>query len=353
MIGGFNNINNKIYGWEEMGALNTFEIQPFNNSSNNWNWNGGVSSHEGIGANVHLEPVKGMAADISYVVTSEHNIRLNDRNREVYLTENTLFSDERSESGGDKNNHQINSKIVYEPDTLNRLVLRTQFDKELGINISKSLTTNFINPDTIINSGALLNERSDGNQKFISKLHWTRKSQNKSENRFMGSLYLGTSKTNNSRQNYFDRANSLLNFPTNEKPNLIQNLTTNENTIAITAAYQIQLSKKWMIRPGINWMLSDYQHDFEWLPTGKEKLLSNSPKGSVVAQNLEYYIHISYKLDSFTTLYFVPEINQSIESRNFTTDVDSSYGFNQHFLFLICFYAAIKHTNMIFLQYTC
>jgi hypothetical protein len=27
----------------------------------------------------------------------------------------------------------------------------------------------------------------------------------------------------------------------------------------------------------------------------------------------------------------VPEINQSIESRNFTTDVNSSYGFNQHF----------------------
>lgn len=331
LIGGFNNINKKIYGWEEMGALNTFEIQPFNNNSNNWNWNGGVSSHKGVGANVHIEPRKGMTADISYVVTSENNVRNNDRNKEIYLTNNTVFSDEQSESGGDKNNHQINSKIVFEPDTLNRLVLRTQFDKELGVNISKSLTTNFINPDTIINSGALLNERKDGNQKFIAKLHWTRKSKIKNDNRFMGSVYLGTSEVANKRQNYFDRANTLLPFPSNETANLVQNLTTKKNTIALTAAYQIQLSKKWMIRPGINWMLGDYKHDFEWLPAGKQKLLSNSPKGGVVAQNLEYYIHISYKLDSFTTLYFVPEINQSIERRNFTTNVDSGFGFNQHF----------------------
>lgn len=331
IIGGLNNINNNIYGWQEMSTLNSFEINPFNGSSNSWNWNGGVSSHEGIGANIHVEPVKGMEADISYVVTAEHNLREGEQNMEVYLTDNTLFSDEITESGGDKNNHQINAKMEFEPDTLNRLVWRAQFDKELGINVSRQLTKNFYNVASVLNSGVVLNERDNSNQKFITKLHWTRKAKRKSENRFMGSVYYGTSEVDNGRENYFNRASTLLPFPTTETPNLVQNLTTGENTIATTAAYQIQLSKKWMIRPGINWMLSEYQHDFEWLPAGQEKLLSNSPIGSVSAQNLEYYIHISYKLDSFTTLYVVPELNQSIEDRRFTTDKEYQYDFNQVF----------------------
>jgi hypothetical protein len=331
IIGGLNNINKNIYGWKERATLNSFEINPFNGSSSSWNWNGGVSAHEGIGANVHIEPLKGMKTDIAYVVTAEHNVREGDKNMEVYLTDNTLFSDELSTSGGDKNNHQVNAKMEYEPDTLNRIVWRAQFNKELGVNVSRMLTTNFYNPDTVINSGATLNQRDNGNQKFITKLHWTHKAKKKMDNRFMGSVYYGTSQVDNSRQNYFNRANRLLPFPTSEGPNLVQNLSTNENTIATTAAYQIQLSKKWMIRPGINWMVSEYKHDFEWLPSGQERLLSNSPKGSVTAQNLEYYVHLSYKVDSFTTLYIVPELNQSIEDRRFTTDREYQYDFNQVF----------------------
>ena len=331
LIGGLNNINQNIYGWQEMSTLNTFEIQPFNNNNSSWNWNGGVSSHQGIGANIHFEPVKGMKSDISYVLTKEQNLRESEQNMEVYLTDNTLFSDEISRSDGDKSNHQVNAKMEYEPDTLNRLVWRTQFDKEDAINVSKMLTTNFNNPDSIINNGALRNERNNGNQKFITKLHWTRKRKTNTKNRFMGSVYYGTSQVSNVRQNYFNRSTTVLPFPSNESPNLVQNLNTNENTIATTAAYQIQLTDKLMIRPGFNWMMSEYEHDFEWLPTGEEKLLSNSPVGSVSAQNMEYYLHISYKLDSFTTLYVVPEYNQVIEDRSFATNIDTSYAFNQGF----------------------
>jgi hypothetical protein len=342
IIGGLNNINKNIYGWQEMSTLNTFEIQPFNSSNNSWNWNGGVSSHEGIGANIHLEPLKGMKTDMSYVVTAEHNERIAEQNMEVYLTDSTLFSDELSRSGGDKNNHQVNAKVEYEPDTLNRLVWRAQFDKELAVNVSRMLTTNFYEKDSIINSGALRNERDNGNQKFITKLHWTRKSKRKSENRFIGSIYYGTSEVDNSRLNYFNRSNELLLFPTNESPNLVQNLTTKENTVATTAAYQIQVSKKFMVRPGVNWMLSRYDHDFDWLPADEDKLLSNSPVGGVTAQNLEYYIHLSYKLDSFTTIYVVPELNHTIEDRSFTTDRDSSYGFNQFFFIPYMFLRSAK-----------
>ncbi len=333
IIGGLNNINKSIYGWQEMSTLNTFEINPFNGDNSSWNWNGGVSSHEGIGANVHIEPAKGMKTDVSYVVAAEHNLREGEQNMEVYLTENTLFSDEITRTNGDKYNHQVNAKMEFEPDTLNRIVWRAQFDKEIGNNISRQLTKNFYNADSIVNSGVLLNERDNANQKFITKLHWTRKAKRKPDNRFMGSVYYGTSEVENGRDNFINRANNiLLMLPTGEEtPNLTQNLRTNENTLATTAAYQIQLSKKWMIRPGINWMLSEYNHDFEWLPTGQEKLLSNSPVGSVTAQNLEYYVHISYKLDSFTTLYVVPELNQSIEDRSFTTNVDTGYSFNQVF----------------------
>ena len=330
LIGGLNNINSNLYGWQDMGTLNSFEINPFNGGSNSWNWNGGVNSYEGIGANLHFEPVKGMKSDVAYVVTSEHNLRIGERNSEVYLTENTLFSDAISEGNGDKNNHQVNVKIEYEPDTLNRLVLRAQFNRQIGDNFSGSRTQNFFNKDSILNSGVTLNRINSGDQKLITKLHWTRKSKKKGDNRFMGSVYFGTSELTNDQQNYFKTQPFLLPFPENESPRLTQNLQTNEQTIATTSAYQIQVTKKLMIRPGINWMLSEYNHDFDWIEE-QGKLLSNSPVGSVLAQNLEYYIHFSYKLDSFTTLYVVPELNQSIENRSFTTDRDSSYAFNQFF----------------------
>ena len=254
LIGGLNNIDNSLYGWDEMSTLNTFEINPFNGGSNSWNWNGGVNSYEGIGANLHFEPVKGMKSDIAYVVTSEHNLRIGERNSEVYLTDNTLFSDAISEGDGDKNNHQVNAKIEYEPDTLNRLVFRAQFNRQVGDKFSGSLTQNFFEKDSILNSGVTLNRVSSGDQKFISKLHWTRKSKKKSENRFMGSVYFGASELTNGQQNYFDTSLLLLPFPSDEPSRLTQNLKTNERTVAATAAYQIQLTKKLMIRPGVNWM---------------------------------------------------------------------------------------------------
>ena len=213
LIGGLNNINSNLYGWQDMGTLNSFEINPFNGGSNSWNWNGGVNSYEGIGANLHFEPVKGMKSDVAYVVTSEHNLRIGERNSEVYLTENTLFSDAISEGNGDKNNHQVNVKIEYEPDTLNRLVLRAQFNRQIGDNFSGSRTQNFFNKDSILNSGVTLNRINSGDQKLITKLHWTRKSKKKGDNRFMGSVYFGTSELTNDQQNYFKTQPFLLPFP--------------------------------------------------------------------------------------------------------------------------------------------
>ncbi|MDA8886054.1 carboxypeptidase-like regulatory domain-containing protein [Bacteroidia bacterium] len=331
LIGGLNNTNRDLYGWREMSTLNSFEINPFNNNNQSWNWGGGVKSREGVGANLHFEPVKGMKTDLSYVLSNEHNINKSTSNSEVYLTDNTIFSEGYSENSGNRSSHQINTKIEYEPDTLNRIVFRGQFSKQVGDNTARSLTQNFITADSIINSGVTKGTVDDDNQKFISKIHWTRKSKKRKDDRFISSVYFGDVTNGNNQGNYFFTAPSLLPFPSNESNVLNKNLRTLEQTIATTAAYQIQLSEKWMIKPGFNWMKSEYSHSFDWVQLGDDKLLSNSPTGSVKAQNMEYYVHISYKLDSVTTIYIVPEFNQTIENRSFVTDKNHQYGFNQLF----------------------
>jgi hypothetical protein len=331
IIGGLNNINNKLYGWSDMNTLNSFEITPFNNNQNTWWWGSGVKSYEGGGVNLHLEPAKGMKTDLAYVVTNEHNLSLSTTNSELYLTNNTLFSDANSKGNGDKLNHQINLKTEYEQDTLNRIVFRAQLSKELGQNFNGSLTTNMDSLKNLINSGVIKNTRDASNEKLITKIHWTKKNRKKTDNMLQTSLYYGVTSSSNKTSDFFNTAPGSLPFPTNEKDSLRTTLTSVENTIAATAAYQIQLNKKWMIKPGINGMVSEYRHDFDWLPTGQPTLSANSPQGSVRAQTMEYYVHISYKLDSFTTLYVIPEINQVLENRNFTTDKNHTFSFNQFY----------------------
>ena len=332
IIGGLNNINRDLYGWREMSTLNSFEINPFNGNNMSWNWNQGIKTNQGIGANLHFEPVKGMKADVAYVVSSEENLQESLSNSEVYLTNNTLFSENEVDGLGAKNNHQLNTKIEYEPDTLNRLVFRGQFSKMVNDGFTGNRTYNFYNENDVINSGVNRNNINEDNDKFATKLHWTKKNRKNKENYLLASLYVGGSNISSDVSSYFNTVSGfLLPKPTIENPKLQKILITDETTVATTTGYQIKLNDKWGIRPGINWMQSEYHHEFDWIPEGENTLASNSPVGTVKAQNLEYYMHISYKLDSFTTLYVVPELNQSIERRSFTTDSFYAYDFNQFF----------------------
>ena len=197
IIGGFNNINRNLYGWKDMQTLNTFEITPFNNSQNTWWWNSGVKSYEGAGANLHLEPIKGMKTDVAYVITNEHNISESSTNSELYLTNNNLFSDRVELGNGDKENHQLNIKTEYEPDTLNRLVFRAQLSKEVGQNFDGSLTLNMDSVRQVLNTGVTRNLKDLGNEKLISKIHWTKKSSKKTGNMLLASLYYGASQSRN------------------------------------------------------------------------------------------------------------------------------------------------------------
>jgi hypothetical protein len=332
IIGGLNNINRDLYGWREMSTLNSFEIRPFNGDNMSWNWNTGIKTNKGVGANLHFEPVKGMKADIAYVVSDVQTLQQSTNNSEVYLTNNTLFSETETDGLGIKDNHQINTKIEYEPDTLNRIVFRGQFSKMINDGFTENRTANFYTEQDIINSGVNRTDVNEGNDNFATKLHWTKKNRKNTDNYLLASLYVGGANNTSDVSTYFNTVSGyLLPKPTTENPKLQKLLTTQESTIATTTGYQIKLNDKWGIRPGFNWMQSDYSHDFTWIPEGEEILTSNSPKGTVKARNMEYYMHISYKVDSFTTLYIVPELNQSIETRSFTTDKLYTYDFNQFF----------------------
>ncbi len=332
IIGGANNLNRRLYGWRAMQTLQSFEINPFNSNNRTMWWSGGIKSYNGVGANLHFEPIEGMKTDVAYVLTNEESTKIAESNSEVYLTDNTLFSDSREQANGTRNQHQINSKVEFEPDTLNRFVFRGQFNTSADAATNMSRTFNFIDTESILNSGVDRDNVESGDYKVVTKLHWTRKMKLKKENHFLGSVYYDQSELSNAYSSYFNTVDSfLLPIPNEEASLLDQKLTTAQQTVATTSAYQIVLSKKWTIRPGFNWMRSTYEHDFRWIPAGAEEIPEQSPVGQVTAQNMEYFMHIRYQLDSFTNIYFVPEINQTIEERTFTTDTTASYSFNQKF----------------------
>lgn len=331
VIGGLNNVNRSLYGWEAMSTLNSFEIIPFNQNGRNMWWGGGVKSYLGGGANLHFTPTKGMDVDVAYVLSNEDALKTSLRNSEVYLTNNTLFSESNERAENERNSHQVNAKIEYEPDSVNRIVIRSQLAKDMGTGVTRNLTQNGLDLSSILNSGVNMDRLENGNDKAVAKVHWTRKSRKNMDNHLLASVYYGYNRTSNLYNSYFNTDTFLLPFPTDEFALLNQNLQTSENTIATTTAYQIKLSDKWSLRPGINWMRSVYNHNFKWEESDGSFVADKSPTGDVVAHNLEYFMHISYKLDSFTTLHIVPEINQSIEDRTFATDSVFNFDFNQAF----------------------
>ena len=341
IIGGSNNVNQRLYGWSEMSTLQSFEINPFNGPNRNTWWNGGVTSYNGGGANLHLTPAKKLNIDIAYVLSNESVIRISDRNSEVFLAGGSLFSERREEASGDKNTHQVNGKMEWEPDTINRFVFRTQLAtmQNLGEDLNRSFNRTV--EDLIINSGVNQDAIDEGNEKFAAKLHWTRKSKKNKDNHLLASVYVGGSDLSNTYNTYFNTDTFLLPFPGDEKPLLNQQLQTKEFTLAFTTGYQLKLSEKFTIRPGLNYMSSRYDHSFIW-NEDESTVNSKSPVGEVLYQNIEYYAHLIFKIDSLTTLHFVPELNQNIEDRRFTTDSSFQYKFNQTFFIPYMFLRSSK-----------
>lgn len=342
IIGGINNIDQQLYGWRDMNTLQSFEITPFNQGDFRYMWTGGVSSYKGVGTNLHIEPAKNLKADIAYIITKENSIKNTLNNSAVYLSNSSLYSRSVDTSNGVSNSHQINAKLEFEPDSLNRFVFRNQFTANTSLANSFNRTTNFYSIEDLLNSGVNKDLTENGNSSYATKLHWTRKRKKQSEDYFLGSIYFGGNELYNKFDSYYKTDTTLLPFPSLEAPLLNQELHTKSSTIATTTAYQFKLSKKWSLRPGVNWMFSKYTHQFVWLPVDTEKISSKSPEGTVNAQNIEYFTHIIYRLDSFTNIHIVPELNQSIEERAFKTDSTYFYTFNQKFFIPYMFIRSSK-----------
>ena len=320
IIGGGNNVDRTLYGWDAMSTLNTFEIDPFNNNSRTTWWNGGVNTYIGGGANIHTEPSDKLKLDLSYVYTDKSSIQNSDRFSEVYLTPNSLFNIANDTNTGDGINHQINTKLEFEADSASRVVFRAQLAKDDQQTLALSRSYNFRELASILNSGVNKDAQENGNEKLVSKIHWTRKNRKKMDNHFLGSLYYAYNQSYNGQNSYFNTDTLFLPYPSTENPLLAQRLSTKEQTIATTSAYQFKVTKKLTVRPGFNYMFSEYDHDYQWQQSDGSIRADLSPVGQVRAQNMEYFAHISYKLDTFTTLYVVPELNQIIEDRSFFTD---------------------------------
>ena len=343
IIGGLNNINERLYDWRDMRTLNSFAINPMNSWNSMTSWNSGLSTNTGVGANLHIEPIKGLKADVSYIVTDVSTVDTGTNNSEIYLTNNTIIGESLSTSTSNNRNHKISSKFEIAPDTLNKIIARFQYETLINSSNFLSRVANYTTiSESILNSGVNLNNSTKDNNKLASKIHWTSKSKKNDKNHFLGSIYYGTSSVSTGRGSYFNSMESaLLPFPGNETPIITADLASDEETVAATAAYQLEINKKFSIRPGVNWMGSDYEHTFDW-QSDEGTLKSNSPVGSVRYDNLEYYAHFIFKLDSFTTLRVVPEFNQMIEERSFTTDSLYQYKYNQMYFIPFVFIQSRK-----------
>ncbi|PCJ65204.1 MAG: hypothetical protein COA58_10085 [Bacteroidetes bacterium] len=344
IIGGANNISKRLYGWRDMQTLNSFSINPMNSWNTFYSRNSGVSTNKGIGTNLHFEPLKNLKADISYIVTDVETIDTGLYNSEVYLTNNTLFGESKSNSLIQDKNHKINSKIEYEPDTLNRIVARFQYEVLANSQdyISRVINYNSTS-ENILNSGVTKDASGKDNSKLASKIHWTKKNRKNIKNHFLGSIYYGSSSVKNDKGSYFKSVNNiLLPVPQNELPIVKTALESDEVTFATTAAYQFEVNKKFSIRPGVNWLGSEYDHKFEW-NNNNEVIKTNSPNGNVRYDNVEYYTHFIFKIDSFTTLRVVPEVNQMIEQRRFVTDTVHEYSYNQLYFIPFVFIQSRKN----------
>lgn len=333
VIGGLNNISKQIYGWKELQTLNSLAVNPLNNWTYYNGGNSGVSTNEGVGANLHFEPFKKLKADVSYILTDVESIDTGLYNSEVYLDEETIFSESKSNSRSQNQNHKISSKFEFEPDTLNKLVARFQYETLVNSRNYLSQVYNFKDSlANILNSGVTGENSDKDNSKLASKIHWTRKSRKNKENKFLGSIYYGNSYVKQGEGFYFNTTdNEILKFPNRVDPIIKTNLATDEETFATTTSYTLKISKKISVEPGVNWMGSSYAHDFDWQPVGSNPLDANSPHGKVSFNDIEYYSHLIFNLDPFTTLRVVPSFNQVIEDRQFTTDKLHQFSINQFY----------------------
>ena len=344
VIGGINNLSKRIYGWRSMEQLNSFEINPLNTWNSFMTWNSGLSTNKGIGANMHIEPIKDMKIDVAYVVTDVQNFDTSLNNSEIYLTENTLFGESIGNSKNSNKSHQINSRIEYKPDTLNRIVLATQVHTLQNSSLYANQTLNFTGLKENISSSAVTkNNGGEDNEKFASKLFWNRKLRKNSKNSFSNSLYYGTSKQNKTTSQFFASDNGfLLPFPTDEAPKINTTLLTDQTTVAATTQFFWQVNEKWSVKPLLEWMRSDYEHVYDWIPTGSEVLTSNSPHGQVQTNDFNYSVQFIYKVDSFSTLYITPKTTQFSDTRDFLTDENYTFGINQLYLTPSIYYHSRK-----------
>ena len=281
VIGGLNNVNRRLYGWDEMATLQSFEITPFNaNSRNTMWWTGGVKTRFGGGANLHFEPQDKMEVDLAYVLTDESNIRESDRIEEVFLEELSLRNTSRTEANGAQASHQLNGSLEWEIDTLNKLVVRTQLSKQAGSGFEYSRAMNAYLDGTTINSGVNKDGSDQEDQKMAAKIHWTKKRRTKTSDHFMGSVYVSSNAFENRFDSYYKTDTSLLPFPTSEAPILNQQLFTQDRTLATTTAYQFKINDKVSLRPGWNYMVTEYDHEFKWRAESDGLLPSKKPNRS-------------------------------------------------------------------------
>ena len=302
IIGGSNNINQRLYGWSEMRTLQNFDIKPFNYGGQSMTFGGGVNSYDGVGINLHTEAGDVLKTDVSYIVTHTESENLASRDAQIFLSENTLFSETEEVNMGSQNDHQVNAKLEYQPDTLNRWVLRAKYSTNAGIADRISQQLNFLDPEQVLNSGVNRDNEEASSEKFATKLHWTKKSARKSANHFLGSVYVDRAVDQNYNASYYRTADSLLPWPSNEDALSDQRLRTEVMSFATTTAYQIKLNEKWTLRPGFNYLVGQYNHDFSWRENQSE-LDAKSPVGEVLAHNMEYFMRIYYKLDTVTSIF--------------------------------------------------
>lgn len=341
-IGGGNNISESIFGWGDRLTLQNFEIIPFN-YSNNWFFfnNEGITTKKGIGINLYTEPTKGMKLNMSYIRSLSTAYSLESDRSEVFIDTFSLFNQSETSRNNDAGQHQFNGNVQYEPDSLNRIVIRSQMTTNVSSAAEQWLAFNYTEAIPVLNSGVNMDQTSNNNYKFVNKVNWTRKSKKISDNNFNTSVYFGTSRLTDSTATYLKTAEGiLLDYPSQPIYQLNQTLLTNENTLALTNAYQLKISKKFSIKPGVNWLISRYDHTYQWDRDG-EPIEQLSPIGNVKVQNIEYYSHLIFEIDSVTNLRVVPELNQIIEQRSFATDSQYNYSYNQVYFIPYIFYRKV------------
>jgi hypothetical protein len=329
IIGGLNNLDQQLYGWQDRSKFGAFAISPLDD----WNFmtfgNSGVTTYRGIGANLNFEPGEHTKTNVSYMYGNDDGLQIRENFSEVYIDESSLLSDYEENAESNTLSHQLNWTLEYKPDTLNRIKLRAQASLTDQRNEQNSLQFNS-RSDSIINSGINLRDQQDNMQKFAAKLNWIRDNKN-GKGRWYNSIYAGGSRHANTDDAFFRNAPRLLNIPQEWQPNIEQQLQSTEFTVATNSSYTMILSEKIELSPGIKWMSSVYQHDFDWIVVNDGLLPQNSPQGNVNLQLLEGFLYLKWNIDSFSVLHFTPKYTMNLESRAFTTSELNTFNNPQYF----------------------